>query len=129
MENIVDITLDLINNSKTNSATTKEIMKKVKVPELKALKPEELESTVITDLSLDGRFLKVKNKWCLKDAYTMDEIINEQYRSIGDYELVTDEKQQEDVNGAIEMAVNLDDYDQLEADDAISIDSIEEYNE
>lgn len=129
MENIVDITLDLINNSKTNSATTKEIMKKVKVPELKALKPEELESTVITDLSLDGRFLKVKNKWYLKDAYTMDEIIHEQYRSIGDYELVTDEKQHEDVNGAIEMAVNLDDSDQLEADDAISIDSIEEYNE
>lgn len=129
MENIVDITLDLINNSKTNSATTKEIMKKVKIPELKALKPEELESTVITDLSLDGRFLTVKNKWCLKDAYTMDEIIHVQYRSIGDYELVTDEKQLEDVNGAIEMAVNLDDSDQLEADDAISIDSIEEYNE
>lgn len=132
MENIVDITLDLIKKSKDHSASTKDIIKNIKNNSLLNLKPEALEATVLTDLSIDGRFLQVEHKWCLKDAYTVDEIIHEQYRSIGDYEIMTEEEldlSEEESDQAIEMAVNLDGSDQLEADDAVSINDIEEYHE
>lgn len=124
MKKIVDIALELISTSKDKSTSTKDIAKNIDNEKLLEEKPEQLESQILTDLMIDGRFLLVDNKWHLKEEYTMDEILQEQYRSLNDYEILVEEETditQEESNREIEMAISLDNQDQMESDDAFSI--------
>lgn len=131
MENIVDVTLRLIDEKGT--VTTKEIIRNLKDKNLKEMKPEHLEANVITDLSIDGRFLLVNKKWALKDNYTMEQIITEQYRSLDSINSLADEEDLEEetttVVEDIATEIQLDDGDQLENEDAVVIENIEEYDE
>lgn len=131
MENIVDVALSLINEKGT--VTTKEIIRNLKDKNLKEMKPEHLEANVITDLSIDGRFLLVNKKWALKDNYTMEQIITEQYRSLDSINSLADEEDLEEetttVVEEIATEIQLDDGDQLENEDAVVIENIEEYDE
>lgn len=131
MENIVDVALRLIDEKGT--VTTKEIIRNLKDKNLKEMKPEHLEANVITDLSIDGRFLLVNKKWALKDNYTMEQIITEQYRSLDSINSLADEEDLEEetttVVEDIATEIQLDDGDQLENEDAVVIENIEEYDE
>lgn len=131
MENIVDVALRLIDEKGT--VTTKEIIRNLKDKNLKEMKPEHLEANVITDLSIDGRFLLVNKKWALKDNYTMEQIITEQYRSLDSINSLADEEDLEEENTTvvedIATEIQLDDGDQLENEDAVVIENIEEYDE
>lgn len=131
MENIVDVALRLIDEKGT--VTTKEIIRNLKDKNLKEMKPEHLEANVITDLSIDGRFLLVNKKWALKDNYTMEQIITEQYRSLDSINSLVDEEDLEEetttVVEDIATEIQLDDGDQLENEDAVVIENIEEYDE
>lgn len=131
MENIVDVALSLINEK--GAVTTKEIIRNLKDKNLKEMKPEHLEANVITDLSIDGRFLLVNKKWALKDNYTMEQIITEQYRSLDSINSLADEEDLEEetttVVEEIATEIQLDDGDQLENEDAVVIENIEEYDE
>ena len=131
MENIVDVALRLINEK--GAVTTKEIIRNLKDKNLKEMKPEHLEANVITDLSIDGRFLLVNKKWALKDNYTMEQIITEQYRSLDSINSLADEEDLEEetttVVEDIATEIQLDDGDQLENEDAVVIENIEEYDE
>lgn len=131
MENIVDVALRLIDEK--GAVTTKEIIRNLKDKNLKEMKPEHLEANVITDLSIDGRFLLVNKKWALKDNYTMEQIITEQYRSLDSINSLADEEDLEEENTTvvedIATEIQLDDGDQLENEDAVVIENIEEYDE
>ncbi len=131
MENIVDVALRLIDEKGT--VTTKEIIRNLKDKNLKEMKPEHLEANVITDLSIDGRFLLVNKKWALKDNYTMEQIITEQYRSLDSINSLADEEDlDEETTTVVEdiaTEIQLDDGDQLENEDAVVIENIEEYDE
>ena len=131
MENIVDVALRLIDEK--GAVTTKEIIRNLKDKNLKEMKPEHLEANVITDLSIDGRFLLVNKKWALKDTYTMEQIITEQYRSLDSINSLADEEDLEEetttVVEDIATEIQLDDGDQLENEDAVVIENIEEYDE
>ncbi len=131
MENIVDVALRLIDEK--GAVTTKEIIRNLKDKNLKEMKPEHLEANVITDLSIDGRFLLVNKKWALKDNYTMEQIITEQYRSLDSINSLADEEDLEEetttVVEDIATEIQLDDGDQLENEDAVVIENIEEYDE
>ena len=131
MENIVDVAIRLIDEK--GAVTTKEIIRNLKDKNLKEMKPEHLEANVITDLSIDGRFLLVNKKWALKDNYTMEQIITEQYRSLDSINSLADEEDLEEetttVVEDIATEIQLDDGDQLENEDAVVIENIEEYDE
>lgn len=130
MENIVDVALRLIDEK--GAVTTKEIIRNLKDKNLKEMKPEHLEANVITDLSIDGRFLLVNKKWALKDNYTMEQIITEQYRSLDSINSLAEEDLEEETTTVVEdiaTEIQLDDGDQLENEDAVVIENIEEYDE
>ena len=123
MKNIVDETLELL--TKKKEVAVEEIITKLDNEKLNNLKPGRLEAIIATDLFVDGRFILIENKWHLKEEYSMKDIMKEQYRSLGDIDVL----ETDDTNIAleeVEMEIELDDGDRLETDDAVSIEKIDE---
>lgn len=124
MKKVVDIALELIENSEDKETTTEEILKNIKGETLLNLEENKIKATIISDLMIDGRFLCVEGAWHLKNDFTIDEIIKEQYRSLNDYEILLEDEldiTSEESEQELQAVSSLDDKDQMEADDAISI--------
>ncbi len=131
MNNIVDTCIMLLNKN-NQGVSNQDIIDNLDNPQLKNLSEAKLLSRIDMDLMYDGRFLLVDKKWHLKDEYTIEEIISELYKNIGDYEIevIENETNHEEELQDIEMAFNIDEQDQLEKEDANSVYRInEEYEE
>jgi len=126
MKNIVDLTIEAINNKK-GKVTTLEIVELIDNPSLLKIKgTKKLEAIVYNDLMSDGRFLQIEDSWDLKEKFTIKEILREQYRSLSNIDISNiTEEEEEEFSEEIEMAVSFDDNEYN--DDAVAVNNVEEF--
>ena len=116
MKNIREIARELI--AEKGPITSKDIKKLIKHESLLNIDDAALEARIYNDLLTDGNFIFINKTWDDKDKYTMNEIVREQYRSIGN---VIEEEDDETFEEEPTMKVVLDTE---EGDDVISINDI-----
>ena len=116
MKNIREIARELI--AEKGPITSKDIKKLIKHDSLLNIDDAALEARIYNDLLTDGNFIFINKTWDDKDKYTMNEIVREQYRSIGN---VIEEEDDETFEEEPIMKVVLDTE---EGDDVISINDI-----
>ncbi len=116
MKNIREIARELI--AEKGPITSKDIKKLIKHESLLNIDDAALEARIYNDLLTDGNFIFINKTWDDKDKYTMNEIVREQYRSIGN---VIEEEDDETFEEEPIMKVVLDTE---EGDDVISINDI-----
>lgn len=120
MKNIIDLTFELITENK--KVTTKEIMKNIDNPGLINQTPSELEAIIANDLQTDGRFICVEGYWDFKVNYTMNEVIKEQYKTIGHIVELAELEDEDTVIEDIELVIETeeDNDEHIDPNDAVA---------